>query len=158
MLDARSAYCLVSALVLDVVDTHFKRAGESIVCIIHVAEWPARRDGYTLPKGANIVIGVVALHRDHDYFPDPEKLDPERFSPENSQGRHPYQYIPFSAGPRNCIGQRFAMLEMKSTVSKVLRTFKLLPGSSTNTMEELTTELVLKSIKGMSLRLVYRRE
>nr|CAD7433666.1 unnamed protein product [Timema monikensis] len=191
MLDARS---LVSALVLDVVDAHFKRAGESIVCIIRVAEWPARRDfgerglfttwtwsvtflrvapsdgasglkeesvkwvltvsikrdsygfssfnGYTLPKGANIVIGAVALHRDHDYFPDPEKLDPERFSPENSQGRHPYQYIPFSAGPRNCIGQRFAMLEMKSTVSKVLRTFKLLPGSSTNTMEELTTESI----------------
>nr|CAD7260922.1 unnamed protein product [Timema shepardi] len=45
------------------------------------------------------------------------------------------------AGSRNCIGQRFAMLDMKSTVSKELRTFKLLPGSSTNTMEELTTEV-----------------
>nr|CAD7402598.1 unnamed protein product [Timema poppensis] len=54
------------------------------------------------------------------------------------------------AGSRNCIGQRFAMLEMKSTISKVLRTFKLLPGSSTNTIEELTAELVLKNIKGMN--------
>nr|CAD7609873.1 unnamed protein product [Timema genevievae] len=101
-------------------------------------------------------IGAFVLHRDPDYFPDPEKFDPERFSPENSQGRDPYQYVPFSAGSRNCIGQRFAMLEMKSTISKVLRTFKLLPGSSTNTIEEITAELVLKNLKGMSLRLVSR--
>nr|CAD7574993.1 unnamed protein product [Timema californicum] len=113
-------------------------------------------DGYTLPKGANVTIVNIIMHRDASLFPDPEKFDPERFSPENSQGRHPYQYVPFSAGPRNCVGQKFAMLEMKTEVSKVLRSYKLLPGSTTNKMEELVSELVLKNENGIRIRIVPR--
>lgn len=61
-------------------------------------------DGYELPANTSIVLSTFNLHRDPEHFPDPEVYKPERFFPENSHGRHPFAYVPFSAGARNCIG------------------------------------------------------
>lgn len=60
--------------------------------------------GYTIPKDTIVHIHIYDLHHDSDIYPDPEKFDPERFLPENSAKRHPFAYLPFSGGPRNCIG------------------------------------------------------
>lgn len=53
----------------------------------------------------DFLIHIYAIHRDQNYFPDPEKFDPERFSNEN-EVKKPYTYIPFSSGNRNCIGNK----------------------------------------------------
>ncbi|KAF2891135.1 hypothetical protein ILUMI_15038, partial [Ignelater luminosus] len=60
-------------------------------------------EGIILPKNATLQVFVYGLHRNPDVFPDPERFDPERFTQENQRNRHPYAYLPFSAGPRNCI-------------------------------------------------------
>ncbi|XP_017473108.1 PREDICTED: cytochrome P450 4d2-like isoform X2 [Rhagoletis zephyria] len=87
-------------------------------------------NGKIVPAGTNYTIGIFVMLRDPKYFPEPDKFRPERFLNESIEGgekMNPYSYIPFSAGPRNCIGQKFAILEMKSAISKILRHFELLP-------------------------------
>jgi len=61
-------------------------------------------NGLILPKGSQIFVHVFDIHRNPEYWDSPEEFRPERFLPENSQNRHTYAYIPFSAGQRNCIG------------------------------------------------------
>ncbi|XP_015127503.1 cytochrome P450 4C1 isoform X2 [Diachasma alloeum] len=80
-----------------------------------------------VPKGTIINIHLFDTHRDPNYWPRPNVFDPDRFLPENSKGRHPFAYVPFSAGPRNCIGQKFAMLELKTLIAGLLLNFYLEP-------------------------------
>ncbi|XP_021957723.1 cytochrome P450 6a2 [Folsomia candida] len=84
-----------------------------------------------IPKGANVVISAEAIHKDGRYFANPLKFDPERFSQENKGKIHPYSYMPFSIGPRNCIGMRFALAETKVLLAHVVRNFVISPTEST---------------------------
>jgi cytochrome P450 family 6 len=59
-----------------------------------------------IPAGTNIMVPINALHHDERYWENPEKFDPERFTLENVKKRHPFSYLPFSEGPRICIGLR----------------------------------------------------
>jgi len=92
-------------------------------------------DGWTIPPGTDVDIVLYWIHRDPEFWPEPEKFDPERFSAENSRGRNPYAFVPFSAGPRNCIGQRFASLESRILVAAVIHKFKI------STTQELGVDL-----------------
>ena len=60
-----------------------------------------------LEKGTTVIISTYALHRDPEYFPDPDRFDPERFTEEAKQSRPHYCYLPFGDGPRICIGKDY---------------------------------------------------
>ncbi|XP_072037371.1 ultra-long-chain fatty acid omega-hydroxylase-like [Amphiura filiformis] len=87
-------------------------------------------DGRVIPKGASVYINIYGLHRNPNVWDTPEVFDPERFSKENSVNRHSHAFTPFAAGPRNCIGQQFAMSEMKTVTAVLLRHFRFAPDSS----------------------------
>ncbi|XP_050347063.1 cytochrome P450 4C1-like [Nymphalis io] len=81
--------------------------------------------GYVIPAGTMCQIHIYDLHRRPDLYPEPERFIPERFLPENCIDRHLFAYLPFSAGSRNCIGQKFAMLQMKTLTSSLIRKYRL---------------------------------
>ncbi|KAJ9590496.1 hypothetical protein L9F63_016447, partial [Diploptera punctata] len=83
-------------------------------------------DGHILPQSMEIVMFPYFTHRLAEHYPEPEKFNPDNFLPERCATRHPYAYIPFSAGPRNCIGQKFAILEEKTVLSCVLRNYRMI--------------------------------
>ncbi|KAM6440600.1 cytochrome P450 4V2 [Liasis olivaceus] len=111
--------------------------------------------GFKIPKGTGVIIVTYALHRDPDIFPEPEEFRPERFFPENSSGRNPYSYVPFSAGPRNCIGQRFALIEEKAVLATILRHFWI---ETKQKHQELgiASELILRPTRGIWIQLKKR--
>ncbi|GFR33569.1 cytochrome P450 3A24 [Trichonephila clavata] len=90
-----------------------------------VSDYKLGETGITIPKGMILTVPAYAMHRDPELFADPEKFDPDRFKPEERSKIEPYAYLPFGAGPRNCVGMRFALMEIKVCLAYVIANFKI---------------------------------
>ncbi len=81
--------------------------------------------GYPVPAGSVVAICPYLLHRHPDHWPNPEGFDPDRFLPEPVAARARCAFLPFGAGPRQCVGERFAMMEAKLVVAMVVQRYRL---------------------------------
>jgi cytochrome P450 len=88
--------------------------------------------GYTIVKGAYVLMFPSMTHRHPDFWERPDVFDPERFTPSRAAGRHRFAYFPFGGGPRVCIGNQFALIEAQLILATILPRyqFRLLPGAN----------------------------
>lgn len=136
-----------------------------------------------IPAGMQIILSPYILHHDPEHYEDPERFNPDRFlthrtsagggtgaeavgttpSPSditnaaaiNHATRHPFAFIPFSAGPRNCIGQKFAQMEEKTILTEIIRQFRLTPLQSTESIG-LKPDLLLRPKNPVMIKFVPR--
>ncbi|KAM6172006.1 cytochrome P450 4X1-like [Erethizon dorsatum] len=108
-------------------------------------------DGRSLPAGMNVVLSIWGLHHNPAVWNGPQVFDPLRFTKENSDQRHPYAFLAFSAGPRNCMGQQFAMVELKVAIALILLHFRVSPDLTRPLA--FSSHIVLKPKDGMHLQL-----
>ncbi|XP_063927052.1 cytochrome P450 4d2-like isoform X2 [Zophobas morio] len=139
---------------LEMVIKEVQRKYGAVPFVERQLEMDATIRGVHFPRGTTLNLYLYGVHHNEKYFPEPEKFDPDRFWPHRQSERHNYAFVPFSAGPRNCVGQKFAMHDMKVTIIKILQKFEILtvPGYK----PELGMAAVLKSYNGMRLRFIER--
>lgn len=107
---------------------------------------------YTVPKGTTVVLLQYCVHRRPDIYPNPTKFDPDNFLPERAANRHYYSFIPFSAGPRSCVGRKYAMLKLKVLLSTILRNF-VVHSTDTEADFKLQGDIILKLENGFNISL-----
>jgi cytochrome P450 len=92
--------------------------------------------GDPIAPGQVVAISPYVVHRHPEFWPDAEQFDPERFTPDRVAERHPFAYIPFAAGPRLCIGNRFALAEMQLILATVAQRYRLRPVAGQNVIPQ----------------------
>jgi cytochrome P450 len=97
----------------------------SVYVTLREAEEDDEYNGYQIPAGTQFVVNIRALHRDPRYWDEPERFWPERFGSEEAVPCHKFAYIPFLAGPKKCIGDSFAMMEMRLVVPTIMQRLRL---------------------------------
>ncbi|CAD0198717.1 unnamed protein product [Chrysodeixis includens] len=113
-------------------------------------------NNYVLPAGCTVVVGTLKMHRNPQYYKNPNVFNPDNFLPENTSSRHYYSYIPFSAGPRSCVGRKYAILKLKVLLSTVLRNYKV-NSDVTEAEFQLQADIILKRTDGFRLQIEPRQ-
>jgi len=111
---------------------------------------------YVLPKSATVLVVQFMTHRSEKYYPNPTVFNPDNFLPEKMQQRHYYAYIPFSAGPRSCVGRKFAMLKLKVLLSTILRNYRVISDISEKDFQ-LQGDIILKRHEGFKIKVEPRK-
>uniref|UniRef100_A0A8B9YAR8 unspecific monooxygenase n=1 Tax=Bos mutus grunniens TaxID=30521 RepID=A0A8B9YAR8_BOSMU len=96
--------------------------------------------GVTIPKGTTVLVPLFVLHNNPELWPEPEEFRPERFSKKNKDSINPYVYLPFGTGPRNCLGMRFAIMNIKLALIRILQNFSFKPCKETQIPLKLYTQ------------------
>ncbi|XP_075972264.1 cytochrome P450 4g15-like [Anticarsia gemmatalis] len=113
-------------------------------------------NNYVLPKGSTVVVGTYKIHRSTKYYKDPDTFNPDNFLPENTSNRHYYSYIPFSAGPRSCVGRKYALLKLKILLATILRNYKCVSEVPESEFK-LKADIILKRADGFRLKIEPRQ-
>nr|XP_018915914.1 PREDICTED: cytochrome P450 4C1-like [Bemisia tabaci] len=121
----------------------------------HAEEDTKLTQNYVLPAGATAVIYPFFTHYDTELWPEPNKFNPDNFTAEKMANRHKYAFIPFSGGARGCIGNKYSIMAMKTTLSIFLRQFRV---STTKNLEDIEVylDVVLRCKGGWSMKLERR--
>ncbi|XP_072940755.1 cytochrome P450 4C1-like [Epargyreus clarus] len=115
--------------------------------------------GYTLPAGCGVVVSIWGAHRDPRYWgPDAEMFDPDRFLPERFNLKYPCSFMPFSNGPRNCLGYQYALMSVKTALSAVLRRYRVVGENEHSNAPRIRVKLdiMMKAVDGYQVALERR--
>ena len=128
--------------------------------ISHSPESDFKYETMTLPKGVDIRVPTFQLHRDPEFWTDPDVFNPDRFlGADNQRSINPFVYQPFGVGPRLCPGKRFTIIEVKLILAKLLLKYRLIAGDMTEPIDGLELNFKLFSLSpknGVHIKLMPR--
>jgi cytochrome P450 len=107
--------------------------------------------GYPIEPGERVMNVVWLTHKHPEFWPDPERFEPERFEPQRFAAQHKFAYVPFSAGPRKCIGEHFAMLESILVLTRIFQRFDL--SAAPGFVPEMDFQLTTRPRHGLMMQL-----
>ncbi|KAL1500941.1 hypothetical protein ABEB36_006356 [Hypothenemus hampei] len=103
--------------------------------VLRQASQDTELESWKIPQGTTVSVNIFHIHRDKRHWLKPQEFYPEHFLPEAVSKRHPYAYLPFSAGSRGCLGKRYAYMAMEVILATILRRYSVKTEGSLNNLE-----------------------